>query len=114
MSRAFVRETDRSNDFDLPERPVSEHPNPVTLAGLRQIETTIADLEVARQQAKTAEEMLTLAQIERDLRYWLQRRASAQVIATEPAPTKVRFGVTVALEFVDGTHKKFTLVGEDQ
>ena len=114
MSRAFVRESDGDNSFELPERPVSEHPNPVTAAGLRQIETTIADLEAARQQAKTAEETITLAQIERDLRYWLQRRASAQLTVTEAAPTKVRFGVTVTLEFADGMQKNFTLVGEDE
>jgi transcription elongation GreA/GreB family factor len=44
----------------------------------------------------------------------VQRRASAQLTETESVPDKVRFGVTVALEFADGTQKNFTLVGEDE
>jgi len=38
MSRAFVREQDADYLEDLPERPVSEHRNDVTEAGLAQIE----------------------------------------------------------------------------
>jgi hypothetical protein len=38
MSRAFVRESDQNTEA-LPERLVSSHPNLVTPAGLRQIET---------------------------------------------------------------------------
>jgi transcription elongation GreA/GreB family factor len=115
MSRAFVKETDGDDPFDnLPERPVSDQPNPVTPAGLKHIETTILDLQTARQQAKANPENTELARIERDLRYWLQRRASAQVIAAEPDPVKARFGVSVTLKFEDGQEKTFTLVGEDE
>jgi hypothetical protein len=42
MSRAFVRERDTDTVVDLPDRPVSEHPNNVTEAGMAQIETAIS------------------------------------------------------------------------
>ena len=43
MSRAFVREWDTDTVVVLPDRPVSEHPNNVTEAGMAQIETAIAE-----------------------------------------------------------------------
>ena len=45
MSRAFVKEPDGGEAFeDLPDRPISEHPNLVTPEGLAQIEETLARL----------------------------------------------------------------------
>ena len=41
MSRAFVKEQD-VDYLEMPERPVSEHPNDVTEAGLAQIENALA------------------------------------------------------------------------
>ena len=48
MSRAFVKETDEVPE--LPDRPVSEHPNLVTARGLARIEA-----EVERQGKALAE-----------------------------------------------------------
>jgi NAD(P)-dependent dehydrogenase (short-subunit alcohol dehydrogenase family) len=42
MSRAFVKEQDVDNLEEVPERPISEHPNYVTEAGLAQIEDALA------------------------------------------------------------------------
>jgi hypothetical protein len=42
ISRAFVKEQDADQPDDLPERPISEHPNDVTEAGLAQIEQALA------------------------------------------------------------------------
>ena len=42
MSRAFVKDRDTDYREDLTERPVSEHPNDVTEAGLAQIEHALA------------------------------------------------------------------------
>ena len=42
MSRAFVKELDTEYLEELPERPVSEHPNDVTAGGLAQIEHALA------------------------------------------------------------------------
>ena len=41
MSRAFVKDQD-ADYLELPDRPVSEHPNDVTEAGLAQIEDALA------------------------------------------------------------------------
>ena len=84
MSRAFVRESDEAAE-SLPERVVSSHPNFVTTTGLRQIEEQVANLETARQTARGAADKALLARIERDLRYWTQRLATARVIEFAPA-----------------------------
>ena len=49
MSRAFVREQDVDYLEDLPERPVSAHPNDVTEAGLAQpTKTEISDTGILK------------------------------------------------------------------
>jgi transcription elongation GreA/GreB family factor len=113
MSRAFVRESDQDAE-PLPERIVSPHPNFVTGAGLRQIEEQIRDLETERRSAREQDDKAALARIERDLRYWTQRRGSARLVETAPSPDTVRFGVKVTLESVDGSRREFRIVGEDE
>jgi transcription elongation GreA/GreB family factor len=112
MSRAFVRESDQA--AALPERPVSEHPNFVTAAGLRKIEARILELEAARAAAKAGGDDAALAHAERDLRYWNQRRASARLVEPRSRPEVVRFGVRATLRFEDGAELAFRLVGEDE
>ena len=91
MSRAFVKD-----DYleELPERPVSEHPNDATEAGLAQIEYALA----AASQAYAA--------------------ALAQPIArVVPAPTdhsEVRFGTSVTIVRNDGKEQTFRVVSEDE
>ena len=49
MSRGFVKEDDLEHaGTDLPERPLSEHPNYVTPTGLQQLQQQAADLEQQR------------------------------------------------------------------
>ena len=86
MSRAFVREQDADYPDDLPERPVSEHPNDVTEAGLAQIEHALAAAGEAYAQAQATADRAALASAGRDLRYWTARRATARVI---PAPRTI-------------------------
>ena len=116
MSRAFVRENDDGAEVpqDLPERPVSSHPNFVTARGLQQIESRIHELEAAREAPKRSEDKDALARIDRDLRYWQQRKATAKLVEPDTEPVKVRFGVRVSLQYEDGTQRRFTLVGEDE
>jgi transcription elongation GreA/GreB family factor len=113
MSRAFVRESDQDSE-PLPERLISPHPNLVTSAGLRQIEEQVRELEGARRAARQQDDTAALARIERDLRYWTQRRASARLVETAAAPDAVRFGVKVTLEAADGSRREFRIVGEDE
>jgi transcription elongation GreA/GreB family factor len=113
MSRAFVRETE-ADVIELPDRPISPHPNFVTLSGLAKIDARVQQLNAARDAAAAAEELSALPGIDRELRYWRQRRDSARVIAPPSEPDVVRFGVGVQLQFNDGSGRDFRLVGEDE
>ena len=114
MSRAFVKETDDAGE-PLPELAISAQPNFVTPAGLAQIEARVAVLEGELRAARAAGDKSLQKRVERDLRYWTQRRASARVVPPAAvAPDVVRFGVRVTLRFGDGEERTFKLVGEDE
>ena len=116
MSRAFVRENDGGAEVpeDVPERPVSSHANFVTARGLQQIESRIHELEAAREAPKRSEDKDALGRVDRDLRYWQQRKATAKLVEPETEPVKARFGVRVTLQYEDGAQRSYTLVGEDE
>lgn len=120
MSRAFVREGEGEPE-PLPERVVSAHPNFVTARGLAQIESEVHGLEAARTAAQSARrtggaasDAAALASIERDLRYWKQRQATARLIEPAATPAAVRFGVTAQLRDEAGATHVLKLVGEDE
>jgi transcription elongation GreA/GreB family factor len=113
MSRAFVRETE-AEVIELPDRPISPDPNFVTPRGLEQIDARVHELNAARDAAIATEALETLHGIDRDLRYWRQRRDSARVVEPCADPDVVRFGVSVQLRFHDGSGRDFRLVGEDE
>jgi transcription elongation GreA/GreB family factor len=114
MSRAFVRETDTEIIDPLPDRPISPHPNFVTMAGLAKIDARLNELNEAREAAVGADDSTSLPGIDRELRYWKQRRSSARIIAPPQKPEIVRFGVGVQLQFDDGARLDYRLVGEDE
>ena len=114
MSRAFVREQDSGHLDVLPDRPISEHSNEVTEAGLVQIEQALAAAGAAYAHAQAAADPAALAVAGRDIRYWSVRRATARVV---PAPTdhsEVRFGASVTIARDDGREQTFRIVGEDE
>lgn len=118
MSVAFTREEDlEATAADLPDRPISPHPNLVTADGLTQIETELAAARAAyaaaQGQGAIAEDRTAMARATRDLRYWSARRASAQLIETEP-DGRVRFGGSVTIEREDGRTQTWRIVGEDE
>jgi transcription elongation GreA/GreB family factor len=113
MSRAFVRESDGSGE-PLPERAVSTHPNFVTPRGLAQIEARLQELGTQRHAARASEQREALAGLERDLRYWSARRASARVVEPGGSTERVRFGMQVTLRLASGATQVFRLVGEDE
>ena len=114
MSRAFTRESD-DDPGTLPERPVSAHPNLVTPGGLAALEAQVRALEFERQAARSGGDSTQRARIERDLRYFTQRLATARVVAPAPTvPDRVRFGVRVTLRHESGAEQSFRLVGEDE
>jgi transcription elongation GreA/GreB family factor len=112
MSRAFVRESD-ADPGPLPDRPISQHPNFVTKRGLAAIEARVRELEAQRQAARERDDAALRASIERELRFFRARRASARVV--EPtAADRVRFGMRVTLRLASGAMQSFRLVGEDE
>jgi transcription elongation GreA/GreB family factor len=73
----------------------------------------VRELEAERQAAREHDDAALRAGIERELRYWSARRASARLV--EPtAADRVRFGMRVALRLASGTSHAFRLVGEDE
>jgi len=114
MSRAFVKEADGAEVDDLPELVVSPHRNLVTADGLRLIEAMLARLGDELSKARAMDDRGTVARVERDLRYWRQRRATAEVIAAPATADVVRFGSTVTLETDSGATHRFHIVGEDE
>ncbi|MEY3747347.1 MAG: hypothetical protein RL194_806 [Pseudomonadota bacterium] len=120
MSRGFVKEDDLEHaGTDLPERPVSEHPNYVTPSGLRQLEAESMRLEKLRAGLSPKKEdpviQQQLAVIERDLRYFKARLEQAIPVDPVNQPKdKVLFGATVQMEDEEGVLHTFTIVGEDE
>ena len=113
MSRAFVKEQDVVY-LEMPERPVSEHPNDVTEAGLAQIEDAVAKAGEAYAIAQASADRAALAAAGRELRYWTARRASAHVVPAPADRSEVRFGASVTILRDDGREQTFRIVGEDE
>jgi transcription elongation GreA/GreB family factor len=114
MSRAFVKEADADAALDLPDRPVSEYPNDVTVEGLAQIEAAVAAAQAAHGAAQAAGDRAAMAQASRDLRYWSARRATARVLPDADDMTEIRFGSTFTILRDDGREQTFRIVGEDE
>ena len=107
MSRAFVKETAES--AAPPERMVDEGPNLVTPQGMQQIEDHVARLETA---LKTESNVLLRETLERDLRYWSVRQASAEIVQPISDGT-VAFGSKVSIERKN-RQQSFRIVGVDE
>lgn len=119
MSVAFTREEDyEAQAADLPDRPISPHPNLVTRDGLQAIDQALAEARTAYATAQAAggvsADRTAMARATRDLRYWSARRATAQLTEPAAAPGQVQFGRTVHIEREDGRRQAFRIVGEDE
>lgn len=119
MSVAFTKETDyEAQAADLPDRPVSSHPNLVTPEGLAQIDAELAAAQAAYRAAQAAGDVesdrTAMARATRDLRYWTSRRATAQLTEPDHTTGKVVFGGSVTFVRDDGREQTFRIVGEDE
>jgi transcription elongation GreA/GreB family factor len=115
MSRAFTKEPDEGEALeDLPDRPISEHPNLLTPEGLAQIEEAVARAQDELTRAKAVNGRTALAHAGRDLRYWTARRSTAQLMPAPEGKDKVQFGSTVTIERDDGRRQTWRIVGEDE
>jgi len=107
MSRAFVKES--SESARPPERMVDEGPNLVTPEGMAQIDGHVTRIEDA---LKTETNVLLRETLERDLRYWTLRKASAEIVPPSSGDT-VFFGSKVTIER-KGRTQTFRIVGVDE
>jgi transcription elongation GreA/GreB family factor len=119
MAVAFTREEDyEARAADLPDRPVSSHPNLVTASGLAALEAELAAARAAYAAAQAeggiSADRTAMARATRDLRYWQARRASAVLTEPEGPADQVQFGRTVEIEREDGRRQAFRIVGEDE
>jgi len=101
MSVAFRRESDEEHLEPKFELPVPPGPNLVTARGLAQIEAKVAEFEAAPSE-ETA----------RELRYWRQRLATAQ-LQPEPSGDEAGFGSRVRF-LLNGKERTITIVGDDE
>ena len=113
MSRAFVKEVEPET-IDLPDRPVSTHPNLVTGEGLAAIERALSHFEAANKAAIAKNDRMAIAAVQRELRYWNARRSTAKVVEAATDKSKVYFGATVTVRRDDGRAQTFRIVGKDE
>ena len=118
MSVAFTREEDlEATAADLPDRPISPHPNLVTPQGLAKIDAALAAARAAYNAAQAhgsiEADRTAMARATRDLRYWSARRATAQLVESAP-DGRVRFGGAVTLLREDGRTQTWRITGEDE
>lgn len=116
MSRAFVKDQDDQPSVEeLPERPISPNPNFVTPRGLALVDEEIEAARKLLAHAQHETDRGGIARASRDLRYWTQRRATAQLVEPPPkAPQKVAFATRVTVKRDDGRQQVFAIVGEDE
>jgi transcription elongation factor GreB len=121
MSRAFVKEPDGAPNEPIPERPLSDHPNYVSPAGLNGLRAKLADLEGRRSQLvaeRASDDPVVQEQmgyVDRDLRYYAARLESAILVDPHTQPRgEVAFGAVVVARDQHGAEHRFAIVGEDE
>jgi transcription elongation GreA/GreB family factor len=117
MSKAFTKEScgEGVGDLpDLPERPVSPHPNLVTPHGQAMIDGEIGRHSDAHARALAANDRQAAARAAREMRYWTARRNTAQIQPALAAAGVVAFGSHVTILRDDGRRVSFRVVGEDE
>ncbi|WP_420142922.1 GreA/GreB family elongation factor [Sphingomonas sp.] len=103
MSVAFRRESDDEHLEPKFELPIPPGPNLVTARGLALIEEKVAALEALPEPGEPQK---------RDLRYWRQRLATAQ-LTPAPEGDEAGFGSRVAFR-LNGAEREIQIVGEDE
>ena len=120
MSVAFTKEdsAETASETLLPDRAVSPHPNLVTEAGLKALESQLHQAREAYQAAQKIEDVnerrRQAAAPLRDARYFAARVRTAEVIAKPTSADNVAFGSTVTFRRDDGRVQKYSIVGEDE
>lgn len=120
MSVAFVKEesAETAAETQLPDRPVSLHPNLVTETGLKALEHALQAAREAFEAANAIEDVnerrRQAAGPARDLRYFSERLRTAQPMPPPADNETVAFGSTVTFSRDDGRVQTYRIVGEDE
>ena len=115
MNKAFVREADDERASNpLPDRSIPAEPNLVTPEGLAHIQEMVDLAQKQHTAAREAGDANEVARTERDLRYWMARQATAQVMKRNSSSEVVEFGSSVTIRRQDGRNQTFRIVGTDE
>ena len=120
MSVAFTKEesAETAAETQLPDRPVSPHPNLVTEAGLKALEDQLHQAQAAHEAAQAIEDVNERRRESalplRDARYFATRLRTAQVMPQPSSTETIAFGSTVTFERGDGRVQTYRIVGEDE
>ena len=120
MSVAFTREesAETAAGVELPDRPISPHPNLVTQAGLEALDAARAAGRAAYHAAQQIEDLNerrgAVAAASRDMRYFAERLKTAQLMPDPVARDTVAFGSVATFARDDGRRQTFRIVGEDE
>jgi transcription elongation GreA/GreB family factor len=109
MSVAFRRESDEEHKEPRFELPIPPGPNLVTAAGLKQAEAKVVGLKVAVAGEKDEGR---LAGLQRELRYWNTRLATAE-LAPPPPSDEAAFGSRITFR-LNGVSQTLDIVGHDE
>jgi transcription elongation GreA/GreB family factor len=117
MSVAFTREesAETAAEVELPDRPISQHPNLVTESGPEVLANALAESHAtdnaAQQIEDVGERRRALAVASRETRYFADRLRIAQVVPPVEFGTVV-FGHNVTFKHDDGRRQAFRIIGE--
>ncbi|MEO6947435.1 MAG: transcription elongation factor GreA [Nitrobacter sp.] len=120
MSVAFTKEesAETASETLLPDRPFSSHPNLVTAAGLKALESQLQQARDAYETAQKIEDVnerrRQAALPLRDTRYFIERVRTAQVVPDPTSAAVVAFGSKVTFSRSDGRVQTYRIVGEDE
>lgn len=120
MSRAFVKESEDGQPGDqLPDLPISPHPNYVTASGLKKLEARRAAFKAERASLDARGGDLTqashIARLEQEIRYLDARIASAIPIDLKAIDrSQVAVGARVTVQDGAGKTHHYRIVGEDE
>ncbi|MFN3717668.1 MAG: transcription elongation factor GreA [Rhizobium rhizophilum] len=120
MSVAFTKEesSETAAETLIPDRPISEHPNLVTEAGLKRLEAEAEEARIAYEAAKAIDDVNERRRQSagplRDLRYLSERLRTAQLVPAPENNDVVAFGSKVTFERDDGRVQTYRIVGEDE
>jgi transcription elongation GreA/GreB family factor len=120
MSVAFTREesAEAAAEVELPDRPISPHPNLVTRSGLDALTNAMTESRAAYDAAQEVEDVSehrrAVALASRELRYFADRLRTAQLVTPSADFSAVAFGHRVTFRRDDGRRQAFRIVGEDE